>query len=1162
LGEGDIRFLVPTALFSNGVPLFFGLESESFRKKHYKRVLKGIFTQRDLIQAILLNDMAETIDKFIKGAGVAQGPISVGTYLDRLSRVGELISFSYPKAWTQSMSNVLSQWSGALDKKLKIYKVGKTFTQNALDGVLKLFILHVIEQGMVLDRIDAMRIFLGETELCQRDPAFRAALAEAEKEVIDEWGSIVDAAAATLEGVMAGVKSLGSLGLDIGVPWIIKSLATAAGYSALPTALILLAYEIFAGYVKKDLIEATENGATLAILGTILHDPVWSKNGIPLQDGQHYHFHQLDFTNLQTRNLWLNRQSLFYVVWHIAEIAAKTALLEDKSFVTKWLQKLGEIPSGGGTVRQAFSDSFKMYALTTKGIYKKISQAIDGACASQNSLCSVVNGGCDARTGVGKGCASACSTEHCAVEGQKGCDGKKLKVCRRQQQGGCLAWETEDCPIDFECKLDHCVSTGSSCIPECLMGTSDCNANTPRLCQKDAKGCPQWQDQIPCATGKVCQSGVCIDKPSLPQIIDFKAIPSKIAQGQSALMSWNVVGADKVHITDVGAVGLSGNLSLKPATTTTYTLTALNAAGKVTKDAKVEVSTVAGLSITHTEVSPSSGIVSPQGQPVGTTFTWTMRTFGGQNTICPPNLTLKNPKGGNFSFPMSATSGTSPGAVTFTYAKTLQDVGIYEYQFHAFVPSKTRDCSSSPAEEAFSPPKDAQGNQAWFSGPVVTAVNCQNACSQEGMTDCVSSSAYKLCTRLSNGCLGWSGAVACALGEICISGKCGQVPQCPTSCSSDSDCAACPADQKSCISGKCGQAPQCPTSCSSDSDCAACPADQKSCISGKCGQAPQCPMSCSSDSDCAACPADQKSCISGKCGQAPQCPTSCSSDSDCAACPAGQRSCVSGKCASPSIFPSEVIISAGSFTMGSPSSELGRNSYEGPQRTVELTRSFAMWKYEVTQGEFQALMGYNPSGFSSCGANCPVEEVNWYEAAAFCNVMSKSKGLAECFDCTGSGTSVSCTVKSQYSGQNYYNCKGYRLPTEAEWEYAYRAGTSTAFYNGDITKTDCGLDPNLDKIGWYCGNASKTQPVGGKQANAWGLHDMAGNVYEWVYDWYQDSYSGLSGKDPVGPSTSSVRVRRGGGYDYYAQHCRAADRYGVSPGDRHRYLGFRFLRSL
>jgi formylglycine-generating enzyme required for sulfatase activity len=293
-----------------------------------------------------------------------------------------------------------------------------------------------------------------------------------------------------------------------------------------------------------------------------------------------------------------------------------------------------------------------------------------------------------------------------------------------------------------------------------------------------------------------------------------------------------------------------------------------------------------------------------------------------------------------------------------------------------------------------------------------------------------------------------------------------------------------------------------------------------------------------------------------------QCPASCTSNADCVACPAGQRSCVSGKCASPSIFPSEVIISAGSFTMGSPSSELGRYSHEGPQRTVTLTRSFAMWKYEVTQGEFQALMGYNPSYFNNCGANCPVEDVNWYEAAAFCNVMSKSKGLAECFDCTGSGTSVSCTVKSQYSGQNYYNCKGYRLPTEAEWEYAYRAGTSTAFYNGDITKTDCGLDPNLDKIGWYCGNASKTQPVGGKQANAWGLHDMAGNVYEWVYDWYQDSYSGLSGKDPVGPSTSSVRVRRGGGYDYYAQHCRAADRYGVSPGDRHRYLGFRFLRSL
>jgi formylglycine-generating enzyme required for sulfatase activity len=224
-------------------------------------------------------------------------------------------------------------------------------------------------------------------------------------------------------------------------------------------------------------------------------------------------------------------------------------------------------------------------------------------------------------------------------------------------------------------------------------------------------------------------------------------------------------------------------------------------------------------------------------------------------------------------------------------------------------------------------------------------------------------------------------------------------------------------------------------------------------------------------------------------------------------CPGAK--CVDGFCQN---LHSEVKISAGSFTMGSPSSELGRRDHEGPQRTVTLTRSFVIGKYEVTQGEFQALMGYNPSYFSSCGANCPVENVSWHEAVAYMNALSKSRGLETCFDCTGSGSSVNCAVKSQYSGQNYYNCKGYRLSTEAEWEFAYRAGTSTAFYNGDITKTGCDVDPNLDKIGWYCGNAGdKTHPVGGKQANAWGLHDMAGNVWEWVYDWYQDSYN----KEPL-----------------------------------------------
>jgi formylglycine-generating enzyme required for sulfatase activity len=281
-----------------------------------------------------------------------------------------------------------------------------------------------------------------------------------------------------------------------------------------------------------------------------------------------------------------------------------------------------------------------------------------------------------------------------------------------------------------------------------------------------------------------------------------------------------------------------------------------------------------------------------------------------------------------------------------------------------------------------------------------------------------------------------------------------------------------------------------------------------------------------------------------------------------ARCSSGQV-CIKGKCVKKS-YGDEVGIRAGSFWMGSPENEPGRRSNER-RRRVGLTRAFYMLRYEVTQGQFRRLMGYNPSFFSKCGANCPVEQVNWHEACAYANALSRSRGMEECYDCKGSGRGVRCDAKMQYRGSNYYNCSGYRLPTEAEWEYAARAGTSTAFYSGGITHTDCSpLDPNLDKIGWYCGNSeSKTQhPVGRKQANAWGLYDMAGNVWEWVYDCYQDSYSGLTGKDPVNDRTGSERVLRGGSWYNFARYVRAAVRYERSPAYSDYDVGFRLLRSL
>ncbi len=262
------------------------------------------------------------------------------------------------------------------------------------------------------------------------------------------------------------------------------------------------------------------------------------------------------------------------------------------------------------------------------------------------------------------------------------------------------------------------------------------------------------------------------------------------------------------------------------------------------------------------------------------------------------------------------------------------------------------------------------------------------------------------------------------------------------------------------------------------------------------------------------------------------------------------------------------LISAGTFTMGSPSSELGRSTNE-TQHQVTLTRSFLMKTTEVTQGEWKSRMGNtNPSYFPSCGDNCPVEQVSWYSALAYANAVSAAEGLSACYTlsgCTGSanaGTSTGCTVTVTGTGGNPYNCTGYRLPTEAEWEYAARAGTDTAFYTGALTYTDCTLDAALNSAGWYCGNAQNTtHAVGGKVANVWGLYDMHGNVWEWNWDWYTSDITAFT-TDPTGAGTGSGRVKRGGSWVNYAGYCRAAYRSSYYPGYRINSIGLRLARSM
>jgi formylglycine-generating enzyme required for sulfatase activity len=235
-----------------------------------------------------------------------------------------------------------------------------------------------------------------------------------------------------------------------------------------------------------------------------------------------------------------------------------------------------------------------------------------------------------------------------------------------------------------------------------------------------------------------------------------------------------------------------------------------------------------------------------------------------------------------------------------------------------------------------------------------------------------------------------------------------------------------------------------------------------------------------------------------------------------------------------------VLIPAGEFHMGSPGSDPDAEEDEKPQHRVRITRPFYLGTCEVTQGQFWTLMRTNPSKFKGLDDR-PVECVSWNDAAGFCNTLSKREGL---------------TPYYSFGAEVAPGGDGYRLPTEAEWEYACRAGSTTRYSFGD----DAAM---LNEYAWHRANShGRTHPVGQKPPNAWGLHDMLGNVREWCGDWYDENhYRESPAADPVGPALAAVRVNRGGGWAALPATDRSANRTGNGPLRRFDALGFRVARN-
>jgi len=302
-----------------------------------------------------------------------------------------------------------------------------------------------------------------------------------------------------------------------------------------------------------------------------------------------------------------------------------------------------------------------------------------------------------------------------------------------------------------------------------------------------------------------------------------------------------------------------------------------------------------------------------------------------------------------------------------------------------------------------------------------------------------------------------------------------------------------------------------------------------------------------------------------------------------------------------------VTVPPGTFVAGSPQDTPCRGKYTETEVQVTLTRSFRISPTEVTQAQWEAALCRNPM-LDAIGPEYPVGYLNWYETLAYCNALSDSVGLERCYDlsscrgvigkgcpveangnCSGPEDSTYCPPDRNFCVDDMfvcfgdvlkykndpYACPGYRLPTNVEFNYAARAGTTAQTYNGEVTtdeKDDCRLtlDDVVDPIAWHCGNTGgeRPRPVATRQPNAWGLYDMLGNMREWT----ESMYTGMSleaneGKqgplvDPVGTTEGYRRNLKGGTFLMHACYCRASDHHGRKPNKTWLTHGFRPVRTV